>query len=528
MIIPANLRKSWNSLTCIALVIMGSAMASPDARPNILVVVADDWSYGHAGSYGCKWVKTPAFDRVARSGILFTRAYTPNAKCSPSRAAMLTGRYPWQLGAAANHNCVFPHIYQTFPEALERNGYFVGMTTKGWSPGIAHDAKGVARNMTGKAYDSRTIEPPTTGILPRDYAANFADFLNDAPPDHPWCFWFGAAEPHRDYSAGSGAPKTNKTTADIDRVPGYWPDNETVRNDMLDYAFEVEHFDHHLGLMLDLLEGKGILENTLVIVTSDNGMPFPRIKGETYEGSNHIPLATSWPKGIIRPGRQESAYVSLVDLAPTIIEMAGLNNERHGMTPMSGNSLTKIFKDVPSTTRSNEAILGRERNDVGRPHDQGYPVRGIVRNQRLYLHNFEPDRWPSGNPETGYLDCDGSPTKTEVLRSRNAGDQRYWNLCFGKRPREELYDLDRDPDCLDNLASRPESKEAKEDLKNRLFTALTAQGDPRMAGKGGEFDSYPYSRESDRNFHERFMSGERPVAGWVNPSDFETKLLDEP
>ena len=516
------------SIVATMLPIFGFAMASPEQRPNILIAVADDWSHGHAGAYGCNWVKTPAFDRIARNGILFTRAYTPNAKCSPSRAAMLTGRYPWQLGAAANHDAIFPPEFRTYPEALAKHGYFVGMTTKGWSPGIAVNVAGSPRNLAGTPFNGHSAEPPTSGILPIDYAANFADFLAAAPRDQPWCFWYGSGEPHRNYEAGSGAAKGGKKILNIDRVPGCWPDNEIVRNDLLDYALEVEHFDHHLGRMLDQLADKGLLENTLIIVTSDNGMPFPRVKGQTYHASNHIPLATSWPTGIKQPGRTEDAYVSLIDLAPTFLSLANLTPKETGMAPPAGRSLLDIFQAHPAASHRDQVIIGRERNDVGRPNDQGYPVRGIIRDQRLYLHNFEPDRWPGGNPQTGYLDCDGSPTKTEVLRSRSNGDSRIWQLNFGKRPAEELYQIDSDPDCLDNLATLPESTKLLHDLKERLFAMLTAQGDPRMAGKGAEFDNYPYSRASLRNFYGRFMLGERPPAGWVRESDFEAGAPPEP
>src|ERR1039457_5838334 len=103
-----------------------AALTTGQGRPNILFAVADDWSFGHAGAYGCKWVKTPAFDRIAREGLLFMRAYTPTGKCAPSRAAMLTGRNPWQLKAAANHWCIFPPEFKTYAEALAGLGYFVG------------------------------------------------------------------------------------------------------------------------------------------------------------------------------------------------------------------------------------------------------------------------------------------------------------------------------------------------------------------------------------------------------------------
>ena len=209
-------------------------------------------------------MRTPHFDRVAREGILFKQAYTPNAKCAPSRACILTGRNSWQLKEAANHIPYFPAEFKGWGEALAENGWFVGHTTKGWGPGVAKDAAGRPRQMTGRAFNDRKATPPASGIGPSDYAANFEDFLAAAPTGKPWAFWYGAIEPHRGYEFGSGVAKGGKKLSDIDRVPAYWPDNETVRHDMLDYAFEVEHFDRHLGRMLAELERRGLLANTLV------------------------------------------------------------------------------------------------------------------------------------------------------------------------------------------------------------------------------------------------------------------------
>lgn len=506
--------------------VMARALAAPPP-PNVLLALADDWSYGHAGAYGCRWVKTPAFDRVASRGLLFRNVYTPVAKCAPSRSAILTGRNPWQLGAAGNHLCYFPPEFKTFFEALDQQGWFVGHTLKGWSPGAANDASGKPRAMTGKGYNARKSPPPTTGISPNDYAANFADFLDAAPPGKPWCFWYGAIEPHRDYEYGSGVAKGGKRTADLDRVPGYWPDSPVVRNDMLDYALEVEHFDTHLGRMLSELERRGLASNTLVIVTSDNGMPFPRVKGQTYQNSNHLPLAVTWPAGVREPGRTVDDYVSFVDLAPTIIELAGLQWSQTGMAPATGSSLADILAGRKSKLRDH-VLIGRERNDIGRPHDWGYPVRGIVEGAMLYLRNYEPDRWPAGNPETGYLDTDGGATKTEILAARRAaGTNVFWSLCFGKHPAEELYDLRRDPDCLANLADDPAQAKTKQRLEAQMVAELKAQEDPRMFGRGGEFDAYPCAQKEFRNFHERYLRGEKLNPGWVDKTDFEPQPLGE-
>ncbi len=505
---------------------------SPAAeRPNILLAIADDASYPHMGAYGCPWVRTPAFDRVAREGLLFTRAYTPNAKCAPSRACILTGRNSWQLKAACNHIPYFPAEFPTYAEVLSQHGYFVGMTVKGWSPGVALDAQGHDRLMAGQPFNGRTTQPPTPQISSADYAGNFSDFLAAAPRGTPWCFWYGSVEPHRAYAYGSGAALGHKALADIDKVPGFLPDNETVRNDLLDYALEIEYFDSHLAKMLQLIEQRGELANTLVVVTSDNGMPFPRVKGQEYELSNHLPLAIMWPGGIHSPGRTIHDYVSFIDLAPTFVELAGLDWQQTGMPPATGQSLTDIFLSdragqvIPTR---DHVLIGKERHDVGRPHDQGYPIRGIVKNDLLYLHNFDTTRWPAGNPETGYLNCDGSPTKSLILDLRRAGtNARCWKLAFGKRAAEELYNVAQDPDCLTNLAVDPQYSDRLTQLREQLFRELTEQADPRMLGQGHVFDEYPYANPAQKDFYERYLRGEKLAAGWVSETDFEPQPLDD-
>lgn len=505
------------------------SQAAENSRPNILFCIADDASYPHMGAYGCSWVKTPAFDRVAREGLLFTNAYTPNAKCAPSRACILTGRNSWQLKEAGNHMAFFPPEFKTYVEALAEAGYVVGKTAKGWAPGVAVDAQGKRRNLAGPAFNSKKLKPPATGISSIDYAGNFAEFLKTCPEQKSWCFWYGGFEPHRRYEYGSGAKNAGKKITDIDRVPGYWPDNEVIRNDMLDYAYEIEHFDHHLARMLKQLEQRGELENTLVVVTADNGMPFPRIKGQEYELSNHLPLAIMWPAGIKAPGRVIKDYVSFIDFAPTFIEVAGLKWAQTGMQPAAGHSLTDIFQSTKSgqvNPARDHVLIGKERHDIGRPHDQGYPIRGIVKDGMLYLHNYETGRWPAGNPETGYLNCDGSPTKTVILDLRREGREQLWQLAFGKRPAEELFAISDDQECLKNLAEVPEYQQVKQELKQQLETELKAQQDPRMSGKGGVFEAYQYSDPRTRNFYERYMQGKPLKAGWVNQSDFESGPLD--
>lgn len=511
-------------LALVALPLIAAAkVAKP---PNVLFAIADDWG-PHAGVYGTSWVKTPAFDRLAREGLLFKNAYTPMAKCAPSRAIVLTGRHLWQNEEAGNHMAMFPPKLKSWPEVLMEQGWHMGITGKGWGPGIANDAKGKPRLITGKPYNKHKAKPPTSAIGNNDYAANFVDFLDAAPKDGPWCFWYGCTEPHRGYEFQSGVTKGGKKLSDIDRVPGYWPDHETVRHDMLDYAYEVEHMDRHLGRMLAELEKRGQLENTLIIVTADHGMPFPRVKGYAYHDSNHVPLALYWPAGVKNPGRVIEDFVDFTDLAATILDIAGIAQADSGMQPITGRSWREIWESERAgqvVAARDHVLIGKERTDVGRPHNWGYPIRGIVTRDALFLKNYEPTRWPAGNPETGYLDTDGSPTKSLILEmGRQDRSNKYWQLNFGLRPAEELFDLTVDADCVHNLAGESVHTARVTALRERLESALKAQGDPRMAGNGAIFDRYTPTHGD--GFYEQFMRGEKPKAGWVNETDFEPAPL---
>lgn len=461
-------------------------MSAP-SRPNILVALADDAS--HMSAYGHRFVSTPNFDRVAQRGVLFANAFTTNPKCAPSRASILTGKHTWQLEEACDHFGVFPGKFSVYPDLLEEAGYHVGFTGKGWAPGDWR-AGGRTRNPAGNAYQQRTLEPPAqSGINSCDYAENFKDFLHDRPTGRPFCFWYGGYEPHRHYVYGEGG-RGGKNLESIASVPPYWPDEEPVRVDMLDYAYEIEWFDRHLGLMLDHLENTGELAHTLVVVTSDNGAPFPRVKGQMYEDDFHLPLAACW-EGTIAPGRRVDDLVSFIDLAPTFLEAAGLKVR----PDIAGRSLLPILRARESgqiESGRDRVYLGRERHDVGRENDLGYPVRCVRTSEYLYVRNFAPDRWPAGNPETGFTNCDSSPTKSRILELHENGEDYYYELAFGKRPSEELYDIRRDPHCLDNLAAEAGFAQTRERLWKDLERELRATGDPRILGNGEIFEHYRY------------------------------------
>lgn len=495
-------------------------------KPNILIAMASDISYPHMSAYGTPWVNTPGFDRVAEDGILFMNAYTPVSSYSPSLAAFLTGMNSWQLESAANAESYFPSKFTGFFEILEKNGYYTGHTAKSWQPGKALDNSGNERQITGKPFNDKKTTPSASGISDNDYTGNFVDFLDSRQDGEPFCFLFGSDEAGRRYEYGSGL-KSGKSVKDIERVFKFWPDNEVVRTDMLDYAYEIEYFDSHLEGMLKILEERGELDNTIVIVTASNGMPFPRVKGQAYEYSNHVPLSIMWNNGIRNKGREVSDYISFIDIAPTILESTGVEPDTSEMQKMQGKSFLNILSSSKKgyvDPGRRFVLVGRERNYPGRPDDAGYPVRGILMDGFLYLKNYRPQRWPSGNPETGYSDIESSPTKKLILdMQRNSTNADFWKINFYLRPEEELYKISEDPDCLNNLATDPGYNPARRSLNEELYLELLQQEDPRVYNKGDQFDEYPYGRESVQNFFNRLRKGEasRQDADWLDSSDFE-------
>ena len=459
--------------------------ADPPRPPNVLIAISDDQSWRHTGVTGCAAVATPAFDRVAREGMLFTRAYVASPGCSPSRAALLTGRWPWQLKQAGTHASSFPEEYVTLPDRLEQVGYHVGHTGKGWGPGN-FKASGRTRNPAGPAYQSRKLAPPPGLAVSRtDYAGNFADFLAGREPDRPFCFWYGGHEPHRDFREGSWR-EAGKELAAVD-VPGFLPDNDTVRGDLLDYLVEIEHFDRHLARMLARLEQAGELDDTVVIVTSDNGMAFPRAKANCYEHGLRVPLAIRWPNGL-RGGRECHRLVSLVDLAPTLLDVVGIGTAKDGPESVSGRSLRPLF-GRPEAEWRDAVLAGRERHSSSRPDNLTYPIRCMRLGELLYVRNFAPHRWPAGDfrADEGYFDIDSSPTKTWLLEHP---DSPFFAAATAKRPAEELYDLAADPACMADLAGRPEYAGRLTDLRRRLELELHATGDPRVTGAGDVYETY--------------------------------------
>ncbi|MBL8216348.1 MAG: sulfatase [Bryobacterales bacterium] len=426
-------------------------------RPNILLLLGDNWAAPHASALGDTVVQTPVFDRIANEGVRFTHAFAPNPSCSPSRSSLLTGQETHRLRDAANLYGTLAAEFPRYTDLLEQAGYAVGFAGKGWGPGNSGP-----KNPAGASH------------------ASFDAFLGARPAGKPFCFWFGSHDPHVPWNRGEA--HKGKLAAGKLRVPAHLPDQAAVRSDMLGYYAEVAQFDQECGELLAALERRGELDNTLIVMTSDNGWQMPRGLANCYDLGVRIPMAMRWP-GRFNKSQTRDDFAVLADLAPTFLEAAGLAVPKQ----MTGRSLL-------GTYRRPHVFLERERHANVRKGNLSYPVRGVRTRTHLYLRNLEPDRWPAGDPEFywavgPYGDVDGSASKELLLKTK---PQPHFDLCFGKRPAEELYDLRTDPDQVKNIAGDPGNAKVKAELAGMVTRWMEQTGDPRAKGRTGFWDEVPY------------------------------------
>jgi uncharacterized sulfatase len=478
--------------TFLGTLAMAKAAASQTPkRPNILFAIADDWGWPFAPAAGDPVVKTPTFDGLARDGVMFTKAFVAAPSCSPSRAAILTGQWHWRLEQGVNLAGTLPAKFPVYPDLLEAAGYHVGFTRKGWGPGDEKPG-GRTRNPAGPRFE------------------NFTAFLQAKPNDKPFCFWFGSTDPHRKYEPGSGVA-SGMDPAKV-RVPAWLPDSDVVRRDLCDYFFEVQRFDREVGEIVTALRNSEELENTIIVMTADNGCPFPRAKATLYDGGTHVPLVVRWPRRF-KGGRTVEDLVSLPDVAPTFLELAGLK----APAETTGRSLLPLLESGKSgrvDSSRTHVLTGMERHVPCRgPERAGYPMRAIRTHEFLYIRNFEPDRWPAGDPngfekagaqpfsyeqlvdrtQHAFADIDAGPSKAWLVYHRDepAAANQY-RLAVAKRPERELYDLRKDPDQMKNVAADRAYAGDVQRLDRQLMDELKRTGDPRAHGRGEIFDSYPY------------------------------------
>lgn len=509
-------------------------------RPNIVFAFADDWGR-YASAYAKvdqkaganAIIKTPNFDRVAKDGVLFTHAYVTSPSCTPCRSSLLSGQYFFRTGLGAIlSGAVWDPAIPSFPLLLRDSGYHIGQTYKVWSPGTPNDApygerkyeyesagrkfNQFSQNVTKMMDEQGLSMEAAKQVLYDEVSGNFGKFLADRKSaDQPFCYWFGPTNVHRKWTRGSGKRLWGLNPDDLKgAMPEFLPDVPAVREDLADYLGEAMAFDTALGLLLKKLEAIGELQNTMVVVSGDHGVPgFTHGKTNLYDFGTGVPLAISWPART-PGGRVVEDFVNLMDLAPTFLE-AGATKIPGVMT---GKSLVNVLvsqKEGWVDPTRDFVVTGRERH-VGRARagNLPYPQRALRTKDFLYIRNFKPDRWPEGDPyglaqgkefseeeltedtRLTLADMDSGPTKAWlVLNRKNVSVQgpRFYQWAFAKRPAEELYDLREDPDQVKNLAGESGYAEIQEKMAQRLMGVLKEAGDPRVTGDGSTFDKPPYT-----------------------------------
>ncbi len=512
------------------------------ARPNIVFAFADDWgryasAYAKHQSPGGlnELIDTPHFDRVAAEGALFLNALVPAPSCTPCRSSILSGQYFFQTGLGAIlMGAMWDEEIPTFPLALEQSGYFIGHTYKVWSPGMTMNApmggRRTAFNPAGFNFnqfshwvtqhaqdfgEGRHGIEAAKEVMYAETRDNVCAFLNSVPGEQPFCYWWGPTNTHRTWERGSG-----KTLWDIEpdsldgRMPAFLPNVHDVREDAADYLGECLATDAGLGILIEELEQRDLHDTTLLVVSGDHGIPgMPRAKCNLYDIGCEVALAVRWPEKV-KPGRVIDDFVNLMDLAPTFCEAGGISPP----TTMTAKSLMPILESSDSgqiDPSRDHVITGRERHIAhARKGMLPYPQRSIRTDNFIYIINFEPDRWPMGDPHgldggerpepsideltndtfVTLRDMDASPTKAWLVTHREDHDvEPLYQLAFGKRPREELYDLRTDPDYMINVAGDPEYAEVRAELEARLLAELEKQADPRLTEEPCRYEYEPYA-----------------------------------
>jgi arylsulfatase A-like enzyme len=533
-------------LTCwLSVSLAPVAWADTKSPPNILFAFADDWgrfasAYARLDGPGSinDVVQTPNFDRVAREGILFRRAFVSAPSCTPCRSALLSGQHFWRTGRGAIlRGAVWDGSNAACPLMLRDAGYHIGETYKVWSPGTPVDApygagkhayekaggrfNQFSENVTKMVAEGQPVETARQALY-AEVLGNFNAFLGDRRPDQPFCYWFGPTNVHRKWIKGSGQALWG-IDPDLLRgkMPPFLADVPEVRQDLTDYFGEVQAFDAALGVLLKRLEEIGELDNTLIVVSGDHGAPgFPHGKCNLYDFGSSVSLAMRW--GGAKGGRVVDDLISLTDLAPTFLELGKVTIPN----AMTGRSLLGVLTSEKSgqvDPRRTAVFIGRERHvENARADFMPYPQRAIRTHDFLYIINFKPDRWPLGDPyrldgnnpptarelteetRVSFPDEDAGPAKAWLVGQRNNPQwMRLFELAYSRRPREELYDLKSDPHQVANVAADLKYARVRSEMEQRLLEEMRRTGDPRLVDDGKFFETPPMAGP---------VSEERPAA----------------
>lgn len=405
-----------------------------DARPNFVIFIADDVGWNDIGAAGNPVVQTPNIDRISSQGIRFTNAYLTTSSCSPSRCSILSGRYPHNTGAAELHTPL-PEEVALFTRPLRRAGYYSASAGK-WHLGE-----------TAKA-DFDLVIDRENGPGGED---NWVKVLQERPRDQPFFLWLAAFDAHRAWGENRFSG-----THDPDRVdpPPYLVNTPDTREDLAKYYDEITRFDQYIGLVEAELRRQGVLDNTFILIMADNGRPFPRCKTRLLDDGIRTPFIVQWPEGIRKKGAVSESLVSVVDIAPTLLELAGLEAAPN----FQGYSFVELLKKPKKDFRN--YVFG-EHNW----HDYEAHERSVRTGDYLYILNARPQF-----PLPGPADSNRSASYEDLKAQRDAGKLTavQADVFAAPRPREELYYLPDDPQQLVNVASLPQHHSALRRLRTVL------------------------------------------------------------
>lgn len=433
--------------------------AQANRPPNILFILSDDHSYPYLGIYGADWMSTPNIDQFAREGMLFERAFTAAPQCVPSRTALMTGRSPVSA-RMGRFSSPLPADIITVPEVLRTRNYYTGVCGRYFHlDGSVNPSPTTA--MVYEKAEMRTWKHRIDFLNISSQAPTpklFDEFLTQAPSGRPWFFWINYNDPHHPWDSDAGKVDPKKI-----RLPTHLPDLPGVRDDLSRYCGEVERADRSFAEAMGVLRKHNMEENTLVVFMGDNGMAFPHGKGSLYDPGLNVPLIARWP-GRIKPGKTKT-LISGEDVAATFMDAGG------GQLPagVSGKSFFPLLMGRPYEPR--EYIFAARLyhgNSEFRPETKAstFDLSRCVRSGRWKLiYNVTPkmEYWP--------VDSGNDPGWQEILKAHKAGTLKpeHENAYFrNPRPVLELYDLEKDPSELHNLAGSAEVK----DMQQTLMAAM--------------------------------------------------------
>jgi arylsulfatase A-like enzyme len=445
--------------------------AAERERPNILLLLSDDHSYPFVGCYGDGNVKTPELDRLANEGIKFHRYFTAAPQCVPSRAALLTGRSP-VAARMTRFTAPLPRDEITFAEILrDEAGYFTGICGRGYHlDGSRRSGPAVRRVFDEHRLQTFAERVDFLNTCPDDeVAGQVAAFLDKKPADKPFFLWANFSDPHHRWTA----PAELRPDPASLKLPAHWPDLPGMRQQLADYCGEVNRLDRTVSGVLDVLRERGLLDNTLIVFTGDNGAALPHGKGSLYDPGVNVPLIVRWP-GVVKAAGESHALISGEDIAPTLLEAAGLRPDPR----MSGVSFLPLLKGERYKPRK---YVFFERGPHGRASvsinmsSSGYDLSRAVRSDRYkFIYNCTP--WIPYAP----VDSAAGAAWQQMKAAEDAGElsdgvsATYFTV---PRPVYELYDLENDPSELTNLSGRGELSDIERELRAALAEKMVLDSD---------------------------------------------------